>query len=264
MNSPASENQLGLEQIPEGEGHAIEKIIEFERQLLQLRIDHEHLPGPGKPVRRGQHPKHHGCVTADFVVADAIPDELRCGVFREPGKRFPALIRFSNARVEDDQHPGGHGMAVKLMDVPGLKLLEGEEDEQTQDFMLLDSPVFFIKNPIEYARFEAARVKMERTESWLGKLSIGAYFLTHLGELKILQQIEGNVASNPLETQYWSTTPYKLGGCAVKYLAKPVINGPPIAAPAPSRDQLREAMKTNLQTRDASFEFCVQHRLTSA
>ena len=189
------------------------------------------------------------------------PHELRFGVFREPGKRFPAVIRFSNARVEDDQHPGGHGMAVKLMDVPGLKLLEGEEHEQTQDFILLDRPVFFIKNAIEYASFEAARVKMESTESWLGKLSIGAYFLTHLGELRILQKIESNVSSNPLENQYWSTTPYKLGAGTVKYFAKPVLHVPPIVAPEPSRDQLREAMKTNLHTRDASFEFLVQHQV---
>ena len=74
------------------------------------------------------------------------------------------LIRFSNARVEDDQHPDGLGMAIKLMDVPGPKLLEAEGQEQTHDFILLDSPVFFIKNAIEYASFEAARVKMESTE----------------------------------------------------------------------------------------------------
>ena len=258
MSTHPSESQLGLEQIPEGEDQASEKIKESERQLLQLRIDHEHLPSPGKPVPRSQHPKHHGCVTAEFVIADDVPDDLRFGVFGEPRKRFPALIRFSNARVEDDQHPGGHGMAVKLMDVPGLKLLDGEEHEQTQDFILLDSPVFFIKNAIEYERFEAARVKMESSESWLSKLSMVAYFLTHLGELQILKKIESNVSSNPLETKYWSTTPYQLGASAVKYFASPILSGPPIAAHTPSPDQLREAMQLNLQTRDASFGFFVQ------
>jgi hypothetical protein len=261
MTALPSENQLGLEQVPDGEDQAIAKIIESEQQLLQLRIDHEHLPGAGKPVPRGQHPKHHGCVKADFVVADDLPDELRLGVFSEPGKRFPAVIRFSNARAEDDRHTGGHGMAIKLVGVPGLKLIQGEEHEQTQDFILLDSPIFFIKNAIEYASFEAARAKKESTESWLSKLSLAAYFLTRLGELRILKQIEGNVSSNPLETRYWSTTPYKFGAGAVKYFASPVLNGPPIAAPEASPDQLREAMKVNLATRDASFDFFVQRQV---
>jgi hypothetical protein len=253
--------QLGFEQIPEGEDEAILKIIEVERQLLQLRVDHEHLPGPGRSVPRGQHPKHHGCVRAEFVIADDIPADLRFGVFREPGKRFPAWIRYSNARVQDDQHPGGHGMAIKLMDVPGEKLLEGEEHEQTQDFILLDSPVFFIKNAIEYAEFDAALLRMQGTDSWLGKISLAAYFLKHPGELLILRKIESNISSNPLETQYWSTTPYKLGAGAVKYFASPRLGGEPITALSPSPDQLREALRRNLQTRDATFDFFVQSQV---
>ncbi len=261
MNTSVRGIQLGVEQIPNGEDKAIEKIKESERRLLQIRIDHERLPTSGKPVPRGQHPKHHGCVMAEFVVVDDLSDELRFGVFQEPGKRFAAWIRVSNARVEDDRHSGGHGMAIKLMGVAGEKLLEGEEHEQTQDFLLLDSPVFFIKNAVEYAAFEAARVKMESTESMFGKFSMAAYFLTHLDELRILKSIENNVSSNPLETRYWSTTAYKLGAGAVKYFAKPVISGPPISAPAPSPDQLREAMKLNLQTRDADFQFFVQRQV---
>jgi hypothetical protein len=261
MSTSVSEKQLGVERAPDGEAEAIKKIIKSEQQLLQLRIDHEHLPSPGKPVPRAQHPKHHGCVTADFVVADDVPEELRFGVFSEPGKRFHAVIRYSNARVEDDRDTGGHGMAIKLMGVPGLKLLEGEEHELTQDFILLDSPVFFIKNAIEYASFEAARVRMERNDSMFGKISIVVYFLTHLAERQILKKIESNVSTNPLETQYWSAVPYKLGETGVKYMAKPVPDGPPIVAPAPSVDQLREAMKLHLQTRDASFDFFVQRQV---
>jgi len=50
-------------------------------------------------------------------------------------------------------------MAIKLMQVPGEKLLPGQEHGQTQDFLLLDSPTFFIKNAIEFAEFDAARLK---------------------------------------------------------------------------------------------------------
>jgi hypothetical protein len=216
------------------------------------------LPGPGRLVPRGQHPKHHGCVRAEFVIADDLPAALRHGVFAEPGRRFPAWIRFSNARAQDDRDPGGHGMAIKLMDVPGVKLLRGEQHERTQDFLLLDSPVFFIKDAGEYAELEEARLKMESTHSWLGKLSLAAYFLTHPRELLILRRIEKNLPSNPLETPYWSTTPYRLGARAVKYLARPRPDGPPIAAPEPSADQLREAMVRHLSMRHVAFDFLVQ------
>jgi hypothetical protein len=212
-----------------------------------------------------QHPKHHGCVAAEFVIADDrdLPSELRVGVFREPGRKFPAVIRFSNARKEDDRETGGHGMAIKLMSVEGAKLLQDQPNAQTQDFVLLDSPVFFIKSAIEYADFDDARVKMEGPASWLGKLSMLAYFARHLDELKILKKIEATVCTNPLESRYWSVTPYKFDSGAVKYLAKPRLDGPPIAAPVPSEDQLREAMSLSLRTRDAWFDFFVQRQVDS-
>ncbi len=261
MSIPDIANEPGVEQIPAGEAEAIARIIEVERKLLQKKIDQDKLPSPGHSVPRGQHPKHHGCVRAEFVVAQELPEHLRVGLFREPGARFPACIRFSNASVQDDQHAGGHGMAIKLLDVPGEKLLKGEEHAQTHDFVLLDSPVFFIKDAIEYASFESALLAME--DSWLGLLSLAGYFLTHPSELFILRRIEKNVSTNPLETRYWSATAYQFGDAAVKYLARPKLEGPPIAAETPAVDQLRHAMKRNLETRDAAFDFLVQRQVDS-
>ncbi len=226
--------------------------------MLQIKVDREDLPGQGRPVPRGQHPKHHGCVSATFAIASDVPQQSRVGVFRDPGRQFPAWIRYSNARVLDDRKPGGHGMAVKLMDVEGEKLQDGEQHARTQDFVLLDSPVFFIKDAIEYAAFEAALVRKASNGSFLGSLPLLWYFATHLRELGILRRIARSLPSNPLESHYWSATPYKLGAGAVKYYARPCVAGPPIAAPVRSPDQLREAMKRNLQTRDASFDFFVQ------
>ena len=249
------EHLLDLEKILEGEDDAIRAIIDIELRNLRRRIDQEHLASPERPVPRGQHPKHHGCVRADFVIANDIPNVVRYGVFGEPGKTFPAWIRFSNARKKDDREPGGHGMAIKLMGVIGETRLAGDKHEQTQDFLLLDNPVFFIKNAIEFAEFDAALLNSEL--SWLGKLSLLWYFVKHPREFWILHQIEHNQSSDPLDTQYWSATPYKLGTGAVKYIARPRPDGPPVVAAA-SADQLRAAMKIHLQTRDAYFDFCVQ------
>jgi hypothetical protein len=241
---------LDLEQIPDGEEEAIKKIVDLELQILQKNNGQAH------PVPRAQHPKHHGCVRAEFMIENDLPAELAFGVFGDGGKTFSAWIRFSNARKQDDQDSGGHGVAIKLMGVAGEKLLAAQQNEQTQDFLLLDSPIFFIKNAIEFAEFDAALLNSE--VSWFGKLSVLEYFVKHPREAWILHQIESNQSSNPLETQYWSATPYKLGTGAVKYLLKPRLDGPPIVAPTPSRDQLRAAMKLHLETRDAYFDFCIQ------
>jgi hypothetical protein len=253
MNISDSAHMVDLEQIPEGEEEAIKKVIDLERKILQKST------GQRRPVPRAQHPKHHGCVRAEFVIANEIPSGFKFGVFSEAGKTFPAWIRFSNARKQDDRESGGHGMAVKLMGVTGVKLLPGQQSEQTHDFLLLDSQIFFIKNAIQFAEFDAALLNSE--VSWFGKLSVLEYFVKHPREAWILHQIENNQSSNPLETQYWSVTPYKLGTGAVKYLVKPRLDGPPITATAGSQDQLRAAMKLNLETRDAFLDFYVQPQL---
>jgi hypothetical protein len=256
MNVQNREPLVDLEKIPNGEDEAIQKIINLEREILKK------MNGENLPVPRSQHPKHHGCVRANFIVAKNVPEEFRVGVFAIPGNTFPAWIRFSNARTLDDREKGGHGMAIKLMQVPGEKLLPGQEHGQTQDFLLLDSPTFFIKDAIEFAEFNAARLKSLSARSPQLSLIIG-YFLKHPLEFPGLFKIERNYSPNPLATQYWSATPYKLGTGAVKYFVDPRDGdiGSRITGPAESRDRLRVAMKLYLQTRDAYFDFFVQAQM---
>ena len=75
--------------------------------------------------------------------------------FRTPmvqGRPAPAVAK----QHGDQAHGGARGEAPRL----------GHEHDQAHDFVLLDSPIFFIKDAIEYATFEAALLKME--DSWLG------------------------------------------------------------------------------------------------
>ena len=254
---------LGEERKPAGEDEAVARIVEAERKILQHRVDVEKLPNASQPVPRGQHPKHHGCVRADFVVEADVPARLRFGVFQEPGRRFPAWVRFSNARVKDDREAGGHGMSIKLMDVAGLGPRLGGDSRSTQDFLLLDSPVFFIKDALEYASFEEALEKAEVGGSWFSKLSVLGYFLTHPFELAILKKIQSTLPVDPLAETYWSATPYRLGpepgGLAVKYKATPARgHTTPVPPPEAGVDQLRHAMAAHLKTLDAAFDFYVQ------
>lgn len=118
------------------DGALIDRISAMNRKTLSIR---------NGVTRRGQHPKHHGCVVADFEVLDSIPPEYRLGVFVAP-RRFEALIRFSNGSTYDDREPDAHGMAIKLVAVEGDKLLKKSLDPRSQDFILTDHPVFFSKS----------------------------------------------------------------------------------------------------------------------
>lgn len=50
-------------------------------------------------VLRGVYPKYHGCVDAYFIVNEDIRGNYRAGLFAQPGKRYKAKIRYSNAAV---------------------------------------------------------------------------------------------------------------------------------------------------------------------
>ena len=65
-------------------------------------------------ILRDAHPKAHGCVRAEFVVSDTLPDELSHGVF-VPGARYQAWIRFSNGSrdaTRSDIKGDARGMAI--------------------------------------------------------------------------------------------------------------------------------------------------------
>ena len=77
---------------------------------------------------RDAHPKAHGCVRAELHVLDTLPDGLAKGIF-VPGKTYQAWIRFSNGSrdaTRADIKGDARGMAIKVLGVPGKKLLEDE------------------------------------------------------------------------------------------------------------------------------------------
>jgi catalase len=106
-------------------------------------------------ARRDAHPKAHGCVKADVHVLETLPDRLAKGMFI-PGKTYQAWIRFSNGSGDPtraDIKRDARGMAIKVLGVPGKKLLEDETEATTQDFIMINHPVFFATDPARYRSF---------------------------------------------------------------------------------------------------------------
>ena len=195
-----------------------------------------------RPVQRAAHPKHHGCVRAEFTIAADLPASLKVGIFSQP-RVFPAWIRVSNGQEQDDQKFDSRGMAVKLMDVPGQKVLDDEQG--TQDFVMINYPLFFIRDLSDYVDFFSALQQASLPiQFFLPSLNPLTW---RLRELWIAGSTIVQNVGNPLLTQYWSTTPYKLGDRAIKFSAKPVDTATGGLPWNRTENYLRQAMIESLQ-----------------
>jgi len=207
-------------------------------------------------MRRDAHPKMHGVVKAEFIVEPNLPADLRVGIFKEP-KTYPAWIRFSNqsGSIRPDRKPDIRGMAIKLMGVPGEKLLEEERDEQTQDFILISTRVFVTRDVKEFDDLLKAIKSSVPAQLW--------FYVTRwrvtLNVLKALKKF-----ANPLQIRYFSTTPYLWGDTAVKYSTIPQVSVPDTIPKNAEDDYLRTAMVRQLESGDARFDFAVQLRTDTA
>lgn len=213
--------------------------------------------------RRGQHFKQHACLKATFTVSDNLPKDLSIGLFSQP-KSYEAFVRFSNGGKMDDRQPDIHGVAIKLLGVPGEKVLEGQEHDTTHDFILADNPLFFIRTAAEYVPFISDFAKSsaegkppERFIQWLKE--------NHPEDLPVFLGFSQQVMDSPLTSTFWSQVPYAWGADEkriCRYSITPSSSNPANEESSDSRaeDYLRLALKAALTEpgTKASFDFHVQ------
>lgn len=257
------------EDIPAGEAGAMQVVRDVIFAMMNTKV---------RPVQRVEHASAAGVVRAAFEVLPDLPAEFRHGVFREP-RVYPALVRCSNAANRNQASKDTHGMAIKLFDVPGTKVLPDEKDATTQDFLLVDCPVFFIRNAPDYAVFSRKALGAFRLSqapvirslpAGVGQLLqllylVPTYLLWHPHEAKLLMQLRKKPPRSSLDTTYYSSTPYRLGPNAVHWIARPQsINGPPPLIHFDDPDlrrrenRLRAALVSQLRQEDVAFDFCAQ------
>jgi hypothetical protein len=135
-------------------------------------------------------------------------------------------------------------------DMAGMKALADEASATTQDFVMINYPTFLSRTVSDYSAFHAARAGgLPATEAFL-KISPEV--------LRAIEGLNGSPFWNPLQSRYWSQTPYKLGPGAMKFSARPL--GPPERpfTPEPSQNYLRDAMVKQVGAGEVVFEFLVQ------
>ena len=224
--------------------------------IIDLMADQ--MRGRFKPgaYKRGGNTKTHGILRATVSIRDDLPAACRHGVFASGGS-FPAYVRFSGPGPDvpsDIRDVGFASMAVKLMDVPGEKLMD--EEKMTQDFITVCTPTFVTPDPRE-------NVKLQY---WSLRNMPLYYFINpkapHILD-SIMQALWNETQYNPLGQRFYSCTPYLLGkDQAMKYSFVPKtkvetrIPGAPFGS-IPF-NYLRENMIKTLDKQDVEFDLMIQ------
>src|SRR6266403_3973222 len=147
MYAPPPKGPMG-EFVPADEGVYTSQIIHNGIAMLTTT---RQAVGDGV-YRRDAHAKTHGCMLASFRALPKLEPPLSVGVFEDTNPH-KAWVRFSSGStsLQSDWQPDARGMAIKVLGVRGEKMLEGEENALTQDFLMINNPVFFIRDVKEYA-----------------------------------------------------------------------------------------------------------------
>ena len=206
----------------------------------------------GRIAERAGNTKTYGVVRAEFHVLENIPAAYRHGVFAEP-KSYPAWIRFGGpgpASPPDIEDSGILSIGIKLMGVPGEKLLDDEK--ATQDFSGISCPTFTTPNIVENLKLQKQIFARTPVFYFINPLD------SHFGDMT-MQGIYARMNRSPLEVRYWSCVPYLLGeGQAMKYSVTPTSGFKTKIPWNPPDDWLRQSMAQTLSRTDAEFDFSIQ------
>jgi len=180
---------------------------------------------------------------------------MRHGIFAEP-RTYRAWVRFAGPGpyvTPDIDDVGFLSMSIKLMGVPGPKLLDDEE--HTQDLLCVSTPTFVTPDT-------RANVQLQR---WSYRNAQIFYFLnfreTHILD-SIMQLLWTKTQTSPLESDYFSCVPYLLGeGQAMQYSFRTRLRKRTRVPRLPFRppdNYLRDAMVATLAEQDVEFDLLLQ------
>jgi hypothetical protein len=233
--------------LPDEDAHLASIISSFERQMRGLW-----KPGG---FERGGNTKTHGIVRGEFVVHQGLPPQLRHGIYAEP-RTYRAWVRFSGPGpyiTPDIEDVGFMSISIKLMGVPGPKLME--EEKFTQDMFGVSTPTFVTPDTRANAQLQIESVKNAQFYYFVN------FRRSHILDL-IMQGLWTKTQSSPFEAPYFSCVPYLLGeGQAMQYSVWPKRKKRtriPRLPLRPPDDYLRDAMVATLAREDVEFDIRLQ------
>jgi hypothetical protein len=212
-------------------------------------------------AHRGFHVKSHAALTAEFRVLDDIPPEAKFGVFASAGT-FQAWIRLTNgfSAARADWFPDLVGLSVKLLGVPGRKLLDGEEQAGSQDFIALNQPYLPASNP-------AQLVTMVMTAA--NVLTAPFKLIQGLGVTQALRVMLWTLAWTPRRLllrsvateDFYSAVPITIGPHAVKFKWRARPQAATNVGHRSWSNYFRDDLRQRLADGDLHFDLLVQFYL---
>ncbi len=251
---------INLQRKNKGMRLAEEKRAPDEEESLNEIIDlmADQMRGHFKPgaYERGGNTKTHGIVRATITIREDLPEHCRKGIFASP-RSYPAYIRYSGPGPDvpaDIRDVGFASMAVKIMDVPGEKLMD--EEQYTQDFITVCTPTFVTPDTRENAKLQ-----------YWSLLEMPLYYFLnpkdpHLLDF-LMQGLWNETQYNPLGQRYWSCVPYLLGeeqAMMYSFVPKTKVDTeiPGLPFGSPSFNYLRENMIKTLDKHEVEFDLMIQ------
>jgi hypothetical protein len=237
----------GKERVPDGEAEAIRTVVAGIERIQKAVTT--------RPALRDAHARELGCVRGSFTVQDRLPAELAVGLFAQ-ARSYPAWIRFSssNRKPQSDTLKDGRGMAIKVIGVPGDKILDEEKTATTHDFVMINHPVFFVRDAVDYVDFVAAEERGDKLGFFLGARPPWRW---RLHEMLTGTRIVGHPIESPLALRYFSMTAYQLGERAIKFSARP-CDGAVATVTATGDHALSETLAQQIGGKPACYDFQVQ------
>ncbi|WP_174291967.1 catalase family protein [Sphingomonas bacterium] len=252
-----------VEKVEPGEGDTIRQLRE-QFKLIQdtTSKDYDHAV-------RAVHAKAHGIAKGRLTVKDDLPPELAQGIFAQAGS-FDAVLRISTnaGDILDDDIGLPRGLALKVMGVEGERL-PGSEDETSQDFIMVNGPVF--SAPDASAFLKNLKLLAKTTDRGMGAKKVLSTLLhatntalTAVGvESPTIQQLGGAPQVHPLGETYYSQTPYRFGDYIARWQLVPVspeLTGftKEVVDTAGRPDALREEVRRGLVEGGGTWELRVQ------
>ena len=218
---------------------------------------------------RAVHAKAHGIATGRLTVHDGLAPELAQGLFSRAAS-YDAIMRFSTnaGDILDDSIVLPRGMALKVLGVDGERL-PGSEDETSQDFIMVNGPVFAA--PDAAAFLKNLKLLAKTTDVGEGGKKVLSAVLQGLNtalsavgyESPMVQQLGGAPQVHPLGETYYTQTPYRFGEHVAKFSLVPVSAGltslTNVKIDASGRpDALREEVSRGLIEQGGVWELRVQ------
>jgi catalase len=242
----------GQEYPEKNEEKFADKIIKLlQNQMLRL------YEKPKTKQLRQIHPKMNGCVKAEFIIEKNLPEDCRVGIFREPAS-FPAWIRFSNGDTKPlpDWKKDIRGFAIKIMNVPGDKIVESKVSGGNHDFILMNTKNFVSRKVKHFYRILHVVTVPYKPGTFFPKL------FSIIQSLPILvRATKAKVkCDHPFNVSYFSTVPYRFGDKtrAVKYAVIPSEKNKLLYTDTVNKDFLRANMAATLLKHEIIYGLFIQ------